>query len=113
MPFDALAYVFGRDASYWYWLYQSLGQFSIIGITIRDPEVIPVNLVADEKHSWLLKERIYIPTTVAASCILGVDVMASADTKALVLGDQCFQAEAITLNPGYQPQTVNTDSWDL
>ncbi len=47
VPFDALAYVFGRDASYWYRLYQALGQFSIVGTTIRAPEAILVNLVAD------------------------------------------------------------------
>lgn len=61
VPFDALAYVFGRDASYWYRLHQSLGRFSIVGTTVRNIQKIPVNLVADEKHSWLLGECIYIP----------------------------------------------------
>jgi hypothetical protein len=112
VPFDALAYVFGRDASYWYRLHQSLGRFSIVGTTVKDPNKMPVNLVGDEKHSWLLGERIYIPTTVAAGCILGVDVTASADTEALVSGYQCFRSEARALHPGYQPQTVNTDGWD-
>lgn len=60
---------------------------------------MPVNLVADEKHSWLLGERIYIPTTVAAGCILGVDVAESADTQALQKGYQHFQAEVIALHP--------------
>lgn len=86
VPFDALAYVFGRDASYWYRLHQSLGRLSIVGTTVRDPEVIPVNLVADEKHSWQLGERIYIPTTVAAGCILAGVVVERADTQALVKG---------------------------
>ncbi len=112
VPFDALAYVFGHDASYWYRLHQSLGRFSIVGTTIRSPEKIPVNLVADEKHSWLLGERIYIPTTVAAGCILGVDVTESADTQALVKGYKHFRAEAIALNPDYQAETVNTDGWE-
>lgn len=106
------AYVFGRDASYWYRLHQSLGRFSIVGTTVKDAQKLPINLVADEKHSWLLGERIYIPTTVAASCILGVDIVESADTKALVAGYERFRAEAITLNPDYQPQTVNTDGWE-
>jgi len=55
-----------------------VGRFSIVGTTVTDPETIPVYLV-DEKHSWRL-ERIYIPTTVAAGCILEVDVAESADT---------------------------------
>lgn len=73
---------------------------------------MPVNLIADEKHSWLLGERIYIPTTVAAGCILGVDVVESADTKALLRGYESFRSEASVLNPDYQPQTVNTDGWN-
>lgn len=112
VPFDALAYVFGRDASYWYRLQQALGRFSLVGTTVRDPEQIPVHLVADEKHSWLLGACIYIPTTVAAGCILGVDVVESADTAALIQGYQGFQAEATALNPAYQPETVNTDGWE-
>lgn len=48
VPFDALSYVFGRDPSYWYRLHQSLGRFSIVGTTVKDPDAIPVHLVADE-----------------------------------------------------------------
>ena len=47
VPFDALAYVFGRDASYWYRVCQALGRCSIVGTTVRDPNTIPVNLIAD------------------------------------------------------------------
>ena len=83
VPFEALAYVFGRDASYWYRLHQSLGRFSIVGTTVRDPQMILVDLIADEKHSWLLGERIYISTTVATGCILGVDVVERADIAIL------------------------------
>lgn len=35
-----------------------------------------------------------------------------ADTPALVKGYDGFRAEAIALNPNYQPETVNTDGWD-
>ncbi len=47
VPFDALAYVFGRDASYWYRVGQALGRFSIVGTTVKDNQTIPVNLIAD------------------------------------------------------------------
>jgi hypothetical protein len=47
VPFDALAYVFGRDASYWYRVCQALGRCSIVGTTIKEPKMMPVNLVAD------------------------------------------------------------------
>ena len=112
VPFEALAYVFGRDASYWYGACQALGRCSIVGTTVKDPKLLPVNLVADEKHSWRLGERIYIPTTVASGCFLGVDIVESAGTKALVEGYKSFQTEALALNPNYRPETVNTDGWE-
>lgn len=112
VPFDALAYVFGRDDSYWYRLYQSLGRFSIVGTTVKDPASMPLHLVADEKHSWRLGERVFIPTTVGSGCFLGVDIVASAETPELVSGYGRFQDEALALNCNYQPQTVTTDGWE-
>ncbi len=44
VPFDALAYVFGRDDSYWYRLYQSLGRLSIVGTTVKDESVHAASL---------------------------------------------------------------------
>ncbi len=112
VPFDALTYVFGRDSSYWYRLYRSLGRLSIVGTTVKAPQLIPVHLVADEKHSWRLGERIFIPTTVGSGCFLGVDIVASAETSDLLKGFGRFRDEALALNPAYQPETVNTDGWD-
>lgn len=100
VPFNALAYVFGGDASYWYRVCP-LGRFSLVGSTVKDSKAIPVNLVAEQKHSWLLGERIYIPTTVAAGCILGVDIVEDADPQALVKGYKNFPTEAMALNPDY------------
>ena len=63
VPVEALAYVFGRVATYWYRLYRALGRFSIVGTTVKEPGAIPVHLIADEKHSWRLGKRVFIPTT--------------------------------------------------
>ena len=41
VPFDAIAYVFGRNAMYWYRIYVSLGRASIVGTTIKDPQKLP------------------------------------------------------------------------
>lgn len=111
VPYTALAYVFGRDAMYWYRAEQSLGKFSLVGTTVKVAEQMPVNLVADEKHSWLLGERVYLPTTVARECILGVDIVQTASTEELTEGDRPFRDEALNLTLDYQPQTVNTDGW--
>jgi hypothetical protein len=111
VPYEALAYAFGRDPMYWYRAEQQLGKFSLVGTTVKDPKRLPVDLVADEKHSWWLGERVYLPTTVAEDCFLGVDLVATASSQDLRDGYQTFQSEALNLNPDYQPQTVNTDGW--
>ena len=71
VPCWALAYVFGRDAMYWYRLQQGLGRFSVVGTTVKAPERLPQDRVADEKHSRLEGEKIYIATTAGEGCILG------------------------------------------
>jgi len=63
-------YVFGRDDSYWYRLYQSLGRFSIVGTTVKDPASMPLHL-ADEKHSWRLGERVFIPQRLVQAVFWG------------------------------------------
>ncbi len=108
----ALAYVFGRNAMYWYRIYLSLGRASIVGTTIKDPQKLPPHLVADEKHTWLGGNRVYLPTTVAKGCFLGVSFTESASAEALSKGYGEFHLLARFLNPNYAPITVNTDAWD-
>ncbi len=49
VPFDALAYVFDRNAMYWYRIYLSLGRASIVGTTIKDAQKLPQHLVEVRK----------------------------------------------------------------
>ena len=112
VPFDALAYVFGRNPMYWYRIYLSLGRASIVGTTIKDPEKLPQHLVGDEKHTWISGKRVYVPTTAAKGGILGVALTEAADALALTKGYGEFQQEALLLDPNYAPVTVNTDAWD-
>jgi len=111
VPFEALAYGFGRYGMFWYRLYVSLGRNSIVGSTIKTADKLPQDVLADEKHSWLHGQKIYIPTTVAQECILGVDLADDADTKALTAGYKGFKTESQRLDPTYSPQTVTTDGW--
>lgn len=111
VPCWALAYVFGRDAMYWYRLQQGLGRFSVVGTTVKVPERLPQDLVADEKHSRLEGEKIYIALTAGAECILGASVTDSASEAALTDAYGVFAEEARALAPDYAPETVNTDGW--
>jgi hypothetical protein len=111
VPCWALAHVFGRDAMYWYRLEQGLGRFSVLGTTVKSPERLPKDLVADEKHSWLKGERVYIATTVAKDCILGASVAQSASQSNLENAYGVFASEAQAVDAYYAPETVNTDGW--
>ena len=55
VPFDALVYVFGRDAMYWYRAEMALGRPAIVGSTVKQPEKLPAHVLADEKHTWALQ----------------------------------------------------------
>ena len=111
VPFWALAAVFGRNPMYWYRIERSLGRNSVVGTTVKDPNLLPKHLLADEKHSWVKGVKCYIATTVGTGCILGASVAEDAGEQALTMADGVFKEEAQCLKPGYAPKTVNTDGW--
>ena len=111
VPFWALSYVFGKYPMYWYRLEQSLGRNSIVGTTIRDPDDIPEHLAADEKHSRILGDKVYVATTVGNQCILGAAVAEDAGEQSLHDAYQIFKGEAQCIKPSYTPTTVNMDGW--
>ena len=111
VPYWAIAHMFGHDAMYWYRLEQGLGRFSLVGTTVKSPEHLPKDLVADEKHSWLKGERVYIATTAARDCILGASVAPSASQGDLEKAYGVFASEAQAVDAEYAPETVNTDGW--
>ncbi|MBD2158134.1 hypothetical protein H6G02_27155 [Leptolyngbya sp. FACHB-16] len=69
-------------------------------------------MVADEKHSWWLGERVYSAVTAAVGCFLGVSITQRADAQALAQAYGEFQVEAYQSYPEYCPQSVNTDGWE-
>jgi len=67
--------------------------------------------VADEKHSWLKGERVYIAPTAAHDCILGASMAPSASQADLEKAYGVFASEAQAVDADYAPETVNTDGW--
>jgi len=111
VPFWALSHVFGKDPMYWHRIEQSLGRNSIVGTTVRNPLDIPEDLGADEKHTWILGNKVYVATTVGNGCILGASIAKDAGEEALTKGYRVFKDEATCLNPAYAPKTTNIDGW--
>jgi len=96
---------------FWLRQQQRLGRYSIVGTTVRTPEALPEHLAADEHHTHWRGEKGYIATTAAKGCLLGVALTDQASDKSLTAAYGVFQKEAISLDPSYQPETVNTDGW--
>jgi hypothetical protein len=111
VPFWALAHVYGKNAMFWYRTEQSLGRNSIVGTTIKNPDLLPEHLAADEKHSRLRGNKICVSTTVGEQCILGASTSFDAGEKGLKSAYGKFREEALDLNPDYCPKSVNTDGW--
>ena len=111
VPFWALSHVFGKDQMFWYRIEQGLGRNSIVGTTIKDPKFLPDHLSADEKHSRLRGEKVYVATTVGSQCILGASVSKNATESGLTEAYGKFKMEVCGVDPAYAPKSVNTDGW--
>jgi hypothetical protein len=111
VPPWALAYVFGRDESYWYRLENRFGRNSIVGSTVKEADKLPKDLLADEKHTRFNGDKAYIATTVGQDCVLGASITLDADETNLTEAYGHFKTEAQNVSPDYTPDTVNTDGW--
>ena len=111
VPFWALAVVLGKYAMWWYRLYISLGQSSIVGTTVYNTYQLPENLLADEHHIKIRGEKAYVATTAGEGCFLGMAVSSKADEASLQQAYGVFKEEAKAVNPAYEPLSVNTDGW--
>lgn len=111
VPFWGLSYVFGRNDMYWQRLVAQLGRYDLVGTTVKDAELLPDHLLADEKFTSLNGKRMFVATTVGADIILGAATSPTVQTAELTDAYGEFRREALRLKPDYQPVTVNTDGW--
>jgi len=111
VPFEELAARGGRNPMFYYRAWTALGRVSLVGTTVKDPAKLPAHLVADEKHTWRKGNKVFIPTTAAAGCLLGVGVVTDASSATLKKGYATFATEAQALDAAYEPETVCTDGW--
>lgn len=111
VPFWGITYLFGRHDDYWYHLTTRFGRYEIVNTVIKDPKLLPKDLLADEKHTRFNREKGYIAMTVGADCVLGASLSLAADEASLTTAYGHFQTEAHHVDPDYQPETVNIDGW--
>ncbi|MEN8905276.1 MAG: hypothetical protein ABF289_04900 [Clostridiales bacterium] len=103
----AISHVFGKNPIYWYRMEQTIGRNSIVYTTIRKPKDLPDHISADEKHSWITGDKVYVPTTVGTGCILDADIVKDTVENALTAFYKVFKDESQNLKPTYSTKTVN------
>jgi len=110
-PYWALSETFGRDEMFYYRLHNHFGRYNIVGTTVKNPDLIPKDLAADEKHSKISGQKVYEAITVGNDCFLGASVSPTASQIDLEKSYGQFKKEAQCIKPDYKPDTVNTDGW--
>ncbi|HMB06384.1 MAG TPA: hypothetical protein VKP69_21955 [Isosphaeraceae bacterium] len=96
---------------YWHRLERSVGRFSLVGTTVQAAERLPRHLVADEKHTTLGGQKVYLAATAGGGCCLGMALAEAAGNDNLTAAYGVFRDETQHLDPKYRPETINTDGW--
>ena len=110
-PYHAIAKVLGKNSMYWYRAEISLSQYNIVGTTVKNCLKIPQNLLLDEHHTKLIRDKIYICTTVGKNCFLGASISPTMEWENLKKAYGIFKIEAQNMIPDYCPKSINIDGY--
>jgi len=95
-----------------YRLVCALGQQSLVAVLTRGGLPLPVYILADEKHSRCLTERVYLPTIVRGRVIWHLGYSASKSAAAFTESYGVYQRAALLQEPTYQVRGALTDGFD-
>src|SRR6266704_3512856 len=95
-----------------YRLLCALGQQSMVPVLTRCGLPLPVYVLADEKHSRCLTEKVYLPTIVCGRVIWHLGSTKHASTAAFTQSSQAFQRAAVQQEPTYRVRGMLTDGFD-
>src|SRR5215470_11303498 len=95
-----------------YRLICALGQQSLVTVLTRCKLPLPVYLLADEKHSRCLTDRVYLPTIVSGRVLWHLGYSASKSAAAFTASYGDFQRAALQVEPSYRVRGALTDGFD-
>jgi hypothetical protein len=95
-----------------YRLVCTLGQHSLVRVLTRCGLPLPTYVLADEKHSHCLTDKVYLPTIVRGRVIWHLGYTKDASAAALTQSYGEFQRVAFQQEPSYRVQGVLTDGFD-
>jgi hypothetical protein len=95
-----------------YRLVCALGHQSLVTVLTRCGLPLPVYIVADEKHSHCLTEKVYLPTVVSGRVLWHPGYTTVASAAAFTQSYQVFQRAAVDQEPTYRVRGVLIDGFD-
>jgi hypothetical protein len=95
-----------------YRLVCALGQQSLVAVLTRCELPLPVYILADEKHSRCLTDKVYLPTIVSGRVLWHLGYSASKSAAAFTASYGDFQRAASQQEPSYRVKGVLTDGFD-
>jgi hypothetical protein len=95
-----------------YRLVCALGQQSLVAVLTRCELPLPGYILADEKHSHCLTDKVYLPTIVHGRVIWHLGYSASKSAAAFTASYGDFQRAALQVESSYQVQGALTDGFE-
>jgi len=95
-----------------YRLVCSFGHQSVVPVLTRCGMPLPRYLLADEKHSRCLTEKVYLPTIVRGRVIWHLGYSASKSAAAFTESYGAYQRAALQQEPSYRVRGALTDGFD-
>src|SRR5499433_204304 len=95
-----------------YRLVCALGHQSLVAVLTRCGLPLPVYVLADEKHSTCLADKVYLPTIVCGRVLWHLGYTEEASAAALTQSYGEFRCAALQREPFYRVKGVLTDGFD-
>jgi hypothetical protein len=95
-----------------YRLVCALGHQSVVTVLTRCGLPLPRYILADEKHSCCLTDKVYLPTVVSGRVMWHLGYTEEVSAAALTQSYGVFQRAASQQEPSYRVQGVLTDGFD-
>jgi hypothetical protein len=95
-----------------YRLICALGQHSLVSMLLKCHLPLPTYILADEKHSKCLTERVYLPTIVSCRLIWHLGYSESKSAVAFTESYGQFQRAALEYQPSYRVKGALIDGFD-
>src|SRR6266571_2429104 len=95
-----------------YRLVCAFGHHSLVTVLTRCGLPLPVYVLADEKHSRCLTDKVYLPTIVSGRAIWHLGYTTEASAAAFTQSYGAFQRAAVHQEPSYRVKGALTDGFD-